>query len=109
MGVTEVGILTPARIGDEVAIVPVERDAGTRAEYRRSLRGIFNFRQIVMVHLIGILRRQRPSSAEINIVDELPVDRRAQGQHLGGIFLFFVVFIAGMKALSPEVRRGVGH
>ncbi len=62
-----------------------------------------------MVHLIGILRRQRPPRAQINIVDQLPVDCRAQGQHLGGIFFLLVVFISGVKTLPPVVSRGIGH
>lgn len=52
-----------------------------------------------MVHLIGILRRQRPSRPEINMIDKLPIKGGSQGQYLGGILLFFIVFIPGMKTL----------
>ncbi|SSM87068.1 Uncharacterised protein [Klebsiella pneumoniae] len=43
------------------------------------------------------------------MIDKLPIKGGSQGQYLGGILLFFIVFISGMKTLPPIISGRIGY
>ncbi|SVP58428.1 Uncharacterised protein [Klebsiella pneumoniae] len=43
------------------------------------------------------------------MIDKLPIKGGSQGQYLGGILLFFIVFIPGMKTLPPIISGRIGY